>query len=262
MDDQPAPSPWWSRPALRADPAAYRRTVTGANARDGFALRERASASLLPSVDLGDFFAQIAPLSIYSEDVGGYAAEALLAQGVPAPLRARLIRAMWDEIRHSDLFFELCTSFDVDLSTSDIAPVDYLVTVLDEAETSLEFALLHTELEAQALELFNLFGRCLPPSVARSTFRVVATDETTHVALGLEIVTHMHDKGLRIDPERCSQLFSAADSISVLKQPEALSPVASALGTSTSSLHQRLVQRQDLRRSKILTLANEGSRDR
>lgn len=259
MDAEEQSRSWWIRPELRADPAAYRELVSSAERRDGAARRRRISPAE-GDVDARsrEFFAGFAPLSVYTEDVGGFAAEALLSVGLPADLRARLVRAMWDEIRHSDLFFELCDTLDVDISRVDTSPVGALLEVLDGPAGPLEFAVMHTELEALALDFFQLAVAAQDGTPVGDVYRTVSADEATHVNLGMEIISHMASRGERIEADVLARTLDCAVSLSPLGHPGSLSPLAESLSLPVGVLVERLTTRRNRRGARMRALLFES----
>ena len=245
---------WWERPSLRGDPTAYRTVVRMAERRDQAAVRRRAeSPDRVISPESREFFGAFAPLSVYSEDVGGFAAEALLSVGLPADLRARLVRAMWDEIRHSDL----CDALDVNVTQTDPSPVNKLLDLLDVPDTALQFAVLHTELEALALDFFHLVVAAEADSYIGDVYRTVAADEATHVALGFDAMAHLVDGGERLEPDILAHTLDCALTLSPLGNPGGLAALASTLDTSTRTLVKRLTARRDRRSARIRALLSQ-----
>jgi hypothetical protein len=246
---------WWTRPSLRDEPLAYRNLVLMSDRRDLAAAKRRAEPNQREiSPESRNFFAEFAPLSVYSEDIGGFAAEALLAVGLPPDLRARLVRAMWDEVRHSDLFLNLCEQVDVDVSGVDTAPVESLLSLLDTPTGPLDFAVLHAELEALALDLFQLIVAADPNTRIGDTFRTVAADEATHVALGFDVVEHLHDKGEQLDEEELVRVLDSALALSPLGNPDSLAPLSGQLGLPVGALVARLASRRDWRGARFRAL--------
>lgn len=248
-------NPWWRRPDLRRPAAAYRQVVAGGQARDR-AARRRAPATDgagTPEV-MAHFFAGIAALSVHSEDVGGFAAEALLATGLPAELRAALIRAMWDEIRHSDMFLDLANDLGVDCDATDLAPIGRLLTTLDRATSPAEFAVVHTELEALALDVFRLVAQAVPGSRIRDTYAIVAIDEASHVRLGLDIVRHLGASGERIDADRIDELVLRAAEQTPQGDPGLLALLCRLLGLPLDPTSVALQQRRQRRREHFARL--------
>lgn len=126
------------------------------------------------------FFGPVLQLSAASEDLGGRTAERLLGGDLPRVLRARVVRAVWDEIRHSDVFERLTegTEFAGERESS------VLPHVVDAAESTLEVAIVHTELEALALNMFTLIARSTAARSLVSVYGAISKDEAAHVRLG------------------------------------------------------------------------------
>ena len=172
---------WWTFPGKLDPNQTYRRLIDGARRRD------RGTAQLLAdrpdsssSVQAG-YFGALARLSVHTEDIGGQAAEALLSLGLPPQLRAGVVRAMWDELRHAEIFLELADSLGA--PARDLTPVEALIDTLQVPETELEFALVHTELEAAALDTFRLIAESLPESRVGLTYQAVSEGELVRDAL-------------------------------------------------------------------------------
>ena len=248
---QPAPTRWWTAPGVQACAGVYGRLVETAKSRDRAAAGALRS-QMVVSESSRDFFASVAPLSIYSEDVGGQAAEALLGIGLPAGLRGRVVRAMWDEVRHSDLFHQLSLDLEVSPTSGDKAPVALLMDTLEDAENALEFAIVHTELEALAQDVFMLCVRAESATRVGDVYQVIASDEATHVRLGFDIVRCIAARGMRVDRDRVRHLYSRASLLSPLGDPSMLTPLAERLSRSLASLTQDLTVRRDQRMALVL----------
>lgn len=241
--------PWWRRPVIEPYTPTRSDVVARATQRDARALGPadpRGATQELQS----EYMAKLAHYSIYGEDIGGRAAEALLSIGLPADLRASLIRAMWDEIRHADLFHHL--SQHLNASDDDWTPVLDLLDILDFAVNELEFAIIHTELEALALDAFRVITDWGGDSKIGRVYGTVATDEAAHVRLGRDITGHLQNKGLKIDRERLLKLLEATPRLSLASDDRAMRALAMSTSLSEEHVRKRLSERMNLRHARLL----------
>ncbi len=169
------------------DPNAYHRLLSAA------AIRDRKTAEALQVLDSSDtsqpdpWIAGIIVSGIESEDIGGYASQSLLTLPVSASQRAALVRATWDEIRHSGLFTSMARSLDIE-PTSFAEAAHPLWEQLRSESDPMAFLVLHVELEALALDVFRMVAKALGASPIGHVFGVVAADEASHVRLGRELI--------------------------------------------------------------------------
>lgn len=141
----------------------------------------------------------MAHMGVRIEDVGGAAAEALLAADLPVALRGGLKRAIWDEVRHSELLERLDAMVEDVPAPDQQLGVDVLYETLAVAATPIEFAVVHMLLEAQAGDLFRLVARTQHDNVLGRVYALVNADETWHVELGLAVVAHLAEVASDID---------------------------------------------------------------
>lgn len=239
----------WSGCSLPPAHEPYEQVVQAAARRDAATstLGGRHFAEGVPPPDQQSFFRRIAALSVYSEDIGGFAAEEILRLGLPGDLRARTVRAMWDEVRHSDIFHRLAVSLGEPGPIDPLPQHEELLATFTLAETELEFALLHTELEGLALDVFRLVADALPDNLIGATYARVAIDEASHVRLGLDIVRWLSCSGQVCERARVEALLSAATSQAVIGRDEAIESLASVLRRTphdvAATLHTRQARR-------------------
>lgn len=241
--------PWWSRPSIEPYGRSMSDVVTRASHRDARTrdiLDPRRPAPELQS----EHMARLAYFSIYGEDVGGRAAEALLSVGLPPSLRASLVRAMWDEVRHAELFNTL--SEHLDAPKDDWSPVLGLLDILDSATTELEFAVIHTELEALALDTFRVITDWGGDSKIGRVYAVVANDEAAHVRLGRDIAQHLQVRGLSIERERLIEILDATPELSFASDDRAMQSLAASTAMPESRVRARLRGRMLKRHARLI----------
>lgn len=241
--------PWWMRPTIQPYDKSLTDVVSQAAQRD---VRSRSILDpTRPAADVrSEHMARLAYFSIYGEDVGGRAAEALLAVGLPPSLRASLVRAMWDEVRHAELFNQL--SQHLESPRDDWAPVLGLLDILDIATTELEFALVHTELEALALDTFRIITDWGGDSQIGRVYAVVANDEAAHVRLGREITRHLRGRGLSIERERLLEILQATPQLAFAGDDRAMESLAGSTDTTVSRVRDRLRGRMLKRHASLI----------
>lgn len=244
-----AKAPWWSRPNLASGSTGYRSVVGRASARDAATGRISARGGRASSADLAKLFGGVARASIHTEDLGGFAAEALLSLGLPRDLRAGLVRAMWDEVRHSAAFENYAEA--VGAPEVNLVPVERLLDILDVGETDIEFAILHVELEALALDTFTVLKAALADTDIGRLYTVVAIDEASHVKLGAEIIDFLVGRGCTVDRARLSELLHAAAELSYVQHEAALVDLCGWIGASAPRTQRLLLLRQASRAQRL-----------
>lgn len=247
---------WWSRPRIEEYDGRIHRRLSLAARRDTatrLLLEEAPRPEVTPAAE---YFGAMAYWQIYGEDIGGRAAEALLAAGLPADLRAGLIRAMWDELRHSDMLYELTADLE---ERQPWGAVLGLSDILDEASDELEFAILHTELEALALDTFKIIKDWGGQSVFGRVYAAIASDEASHIGLGREIVEEFIRRGFRIGPARLERLLTLSAKLSTTGNETATGNVAFFIGQDYGKVDARLrasqAQRHDRLRLRLVSSA-------
>jgi hypothetical protein len=180
-------------PRALPGPEDYYSLATGALRRDANTAEYMYSVSTICEDDVDrdhstiKYVARLSSASVAAEDLGGRAAEALLSLHLEPRERAGLVRAMWDEVRHSALFGRLSTELNgtVPASTPDGHPL--LELLIGEAHP-LTFLVLHVELEAIALDVFRVIAAHVQSERCAQLYRLVAQDEASHVRLGRRLI--------------------------------------------------------------------------
>ena len=251
----PSHSQWWVSQLPSTDASEYVRLVGAADRRDERA-RRVASENLAFQVteahvpDLLD----ILSVSIAAEDLGGIAVENLLRiDDLSRPMKARLVRAAWDEVRHAAIFEGLAESLEVafDRQRSEstaVAAATKLSSQLAVPTTDIEFAFVHTILEALALEFFAIVARCGHSPKIKSSYRVVEADESTHVALGLDLLDYLSKDRPTISERRRVDLLEGCIELTPLAQPERMARRLEPFG---AELPRRFLDREH-RRDRLL----------
>lgn len=201
------------------------------------------------------FFGPVLQLSAASEDLGGQTAERLLCGDLPRVLRARVVRAVWDEIRHSDVFDRLTegTEFAGERESS------VLPDVVDAAESTLEVAIVHTELEALALNMFTLIARSTAARSLGSVYGAISKDEAAHVRLGGEIISYLAGvNASRADVSRHLHLFDLAARTAPVNDGVGFRTFCELLGLPELETADDLRRKQRLRRERIASMLRRG----
>lgn len=270
--------PWWTFPDRIPEYPQSRRAVTGAFTRDQAAAPlwpwansrsgERAvtsgasqacsvaesAAATTQTVD--DFLRLMTALSVRAEAIGGHAAEALLTIGLPYELRAGVVRAMWDEIRHAEAFLTLSQEFGTADLTELTGPAETLMATLRSAESPLEFAVLHTELEALALDTFEVLYNGLGATRLGALYRAVSIDEASHLALGWRIVEHLVAKGAVYDDKRVKDMLELATSQTVQGDVDSLRRLCDAVGADSVRVGPLLQRKRRVRAERLHQLSS------
>jgi hypothetical protein len=131
------------------------------------------------------------------------------------------------------------------------APVLGLVDILDEASDELEFALLHTELEALALDTFKIIRQWGGSSAFGRVYAVIASDEAAHTSLGREIVDELMARGLRIEPHRLERLLKLSSRLSTTGNETATANVARFTGRDYADIDGELTSSMRRRHARL-----------